>query len=60
VSRAGDEVAAGEYHLPVREASHFLSRERHMMRPVALEVGAGDFAFAAVVAGSPLVYLQAL
>jgi hypothetical protein len=39
--------AAQKYHFAAREAPHLFGRERHVMRPLALEITAGDFAFTA-------------
>jgi hypothetical protein len=35
-----------KYDFSVHKAPHVFGRERHMMRPFALEIAPGDFAFA--------------
>jgi hypothetical protein len=39
--------SSAEYYVTVFETPHLFGRKRHMMRPIALEIAAGDFALAA-------------
>jgi hypothetical protein len=51
---AGQDTGSAKYHLSVHGVPHFFGRERHVMRPFALEITAGDFAFAAGHLHSPI------
>jgi hypothetical protein len=47
VSGVADRTRAAQYQFAIHGVPHFFGRERHVMRPFSLKIGAGDFALAA-------------